>query len=336
MERLIQLIGAGVVFEALLCIYSLQALPQNKIEPWPEGVKGICYNSTADHSRQPALFFAPQTDKAVPLLVALHTWSGDYMQIESLPYAEWCIDNQWAFIHPDFRGPSNHSLATGSDYAIRDIIDAVDYASAVCEIDKRRIYLIGVSGGGYMALLMAANVPELWAGVSAWVPIADLKAWYFESLDRKKRYAVDIENSVGGVPGSSALIDSICAQRSPLTFLHHRLGVKLDINAGIHDGHEGSVPVSHAMRAFNAVALPYHRFSEQEIADIVRQQSIPPHLYDPELNDPDYGSKKVLLRRHSKHSRLTLFDGGHEIVFKAGLRWLAKQVRIEEEAEENE
>jgi pimeloyl-ACP methyl ester carboxylesterase len=258
------------------------------------------------------------------------------MQIESLPYAEWCIDNQWAFIHPDFRGPNTHPLATGSDYAIRDIIDAVDYASAVCEIDKRRIYMIGVSGGGYMALLMAANVPDLWAGVSAWVPIADLKAWYFESLDRKNRYAVDIENSVGGVPGSSALIDSMCAQRSPLTFLHPRLGVKLDINAGIHDGHEGSVPVSHAMRAFNAVALPCHRFLEQEIADIVRQESIPPHLYDSELNDPDYGNKKVFLRRHSNHSRLTLFDGGHEIVFKAGLRWLAKQVRTEEEAEENE
>jgi len=303
---------------------------------WPSQVKKVEIQSTADRSVQPALFYAPVAKSPVPLLVALHTWSGDYMQRESIPYAEWCIKHHWAFMHPDFRGPNSHPMATGSDYAIRDVIDAVDYAVAACKIDRRRIYLIGVSGGGYMALLMAANVPHLWAGVSSWVPIADLKAWYFESLDRKNRYAADIENSVGGVPESSALIDSNCAQRSPLTFLNDQLQVELDINAGIHDGHEGSVPVSHAMHAFNAVALPHHGFSEEEIDSIMSTQTIPSHLQKLAFHDPDYGEKRVLLRRYSNHTRLTLFEGGHEIVFKAGLRWLAKQIRIEEEAEENE
>ncbi|MBD3385420.1 prolyl oligopeptidase family serine peptidase [candidate division KSB1 bacterium] len=335
-HRVTERSGISMLFAALFCIYIQHVSPQAHCEQWPEEVIRIHYNSSIDHSRQPALFFAPQTDIAVPLLVALHTWSGDYMQPESIPYAEWCIKHQWAFIHPDFRGPNTHPIATGSEYAIQDIIDAVKYASSICEIDKQRIYLIGVSGGGHMALLMAAKVPDLWAGVSAWVPVVDLKVWYFESLERKPKYAADIENSVGGVPGSSALIDSSCAQRSPLTFLNHRLGVKLDINAGIHDGHEGSVPVSHAMRAFNAVALPGHRFSDREIDAIVRQESIPSHLYDPELNDSEYGDKKVLLRRHSNHSRITLFEGGHEIVFKAGLRWLAKQGQKGEESEENE
>ena len=60
---------------------------------WPTQVSQIKYISSADSTFQPALFYRPQMKKAVPLLVALHTWSGDYTQKMSIPYAQWCIEN---------------------------------------------------------------------------------------------------------------------------------------------------------------------------------------------------------------------------------------------------
>ena len=40
---------------------------------------------------------------AKPLLVALHTWSYDFDQDMSIPYAEWCVAHDWILIAPSFR-----------------------------------------------------------------------------------------------------------------------------------------------------------------------------------------------------------------------------------------
>ena len=82
---------------------------------WPAKVKEITYFSAADSTHQPALFYAPGTNQDAPLLVALHTWSGDYRQKDSIPYANWCIKYGWVIIHPNFRGPNKRPEATGSE-----------------------------------------------------------------------------------------------------------------------------------------------------------------------------------------------------------------------------
>ncbi len=41
-------------------------------------IEDIEYLSSADNTLQHALFFDPEPREAVPLIVALHTWSGDY------------------------------------------------------------------------------------------------------------------------------------------------------------------------------------------------------------------------------------------------------------------
>jgi hypothetical protein len=43
--------------------------------------------------------------------------------------------------------------------------------------------------------------------------------------------------------------------------------------------------------------------------------------------DPLYASRPVLLRRTSDGARLSVFDGGHEILIEAGLTWLEAQRR---------
>ncbi len=118
------------------------------------------------------MFYAPGSETAVPLIVALHTWSGDYKQGYHGAIEKWCIANGWAYIHPNFRGPNNRPEATGSELVVKDIVSAVEYVKGVTKIDESAIYLVGASGGGYTSLLMAGRHPEIWAGVSADSPPA--------------------------------------------------------------------------------------------------------------------------------------------------------------------
>ena len=98
----------------------------------------------------------------------------------------------WAFINPDFRGPNRTPMACGSDAAVADIADAVGYAKRMANIDERRIYLLGGSGGGYMALVMAHRQPKgTGSAISSWVPITDLAAWYQRSVYHNLRYVQD-------------------------------------------------------------------------------------------------------------------------------------------------
>ena len=304
---------------------SLNAAPKG----WPDAVFEIKYPSKADNSKQPALYYKPLESASLrPLLVGLHTWSGDYKQGSSAVYANWCIEKKWNFIHPNFRGPNRRPEATGSELAVQDILSAVDYAKKNGAVDERRIYLVGASGGGYAALLMAGRAPELWAGVSAWVPISDLAKWHAETTKRKLKYAREIELSIGGkpLPGTKAAAEA--KKRSAITCLARAKGMALDINAGINDGHNGSVPINHSLEAFNVLAVEKDRIGAEEISEFVKTAKVPAALKGQELVDATYGKKVVLFRRKSGTARVTIFQGGHELISEAALQWLAKQKRM--------
>jgi len=279
-------------------------------------LKEISFTSSADQSEQPAMFYAPETDVAVPLVVALHTWSGNYKQGSHTAIEKMCVKNGWAYIHPDFRGPNKRPEATGSDLVVKDIVSAVEYAKETMRIDRSSIYLVGTSGGGYTALLMAGRHPEIWAGVSVWVPISDLKAWHAQG-----RYVGDLVKSCGGAPGDSDAVDKEYTLRSPLTYLKHAKGVTLHINAGINDGHTGSVPISHSLLAFNEVADPKDQLSEADIRFFVEHADVPPDL-KADISDPSYGSREPLFRRKSGNTTVTIFKGGHELVAPAAVAWI--------------
>jgi len=293
---------------------------------WPPEVVTATFRSPADGSEQKTLLYMPPGDAPVPLLVAFHTWSNDYAQNES-PYAEWCIARGWAMLHPDLRGPSNRPGAAGSDLAIADLRAAIELARKSRAIDERRIYAVGVSGGGMMTLLAVARMPEVWAAGSAWVPVTDLVAWHAESRGRNNNYVADLERICGGPPGGSTDIDGQYAVRSAVVVLaKEKLDIPLDINTGIHDGHTGSVPVSHGLRAFNAVASPPDRIAETTIADMVTSRAVPAALRF-SGTDRLYAARPVLMRHVSGHARITVFDGGHEILHEAALTWLESQAK---------
>lgn len=286
-----------------------------------EEAKEISFASSADKSEQPAMFYAPSSKEAVPLVVALHTWSGNYKQKYHKAVETWCVKNGWAYIHPDFRGPNTRPEATGSQLVVADIVSAVEYAKKTTKIDSSAIYLVGTSGGGYTALVMAGHHPEIWAGVSAWVPISDLKAWYHECEKAGRKYFRHIAASCGGAPGDSAAVDAEYAKRSPLTYLKKAKGITLHINAGIYDGHKGSVPISHSLLAFNEVAARKDQIAEEDIRFFVEKAKVPPNL-KADISDPAYGKKKPLFRRESGNATVTIFDGGHELVAPAPIAWI--------------
>jgi acetyl esterase/lipase len=289
--------------------------------------------SSHDGKTQQALWYAPENSgkKPVPLLVLLHTWSGNYQQKnwKELCLAE-CEKRGWALIHPDFRGPNRRPEACASEAAVQDVLDAVKWIRKQAKVDAKRIYLAGTSGGGHMSLVMAGRAPKLWAGVSAWVPISDLAAWQRECTAAGRHYAKEVAKVCGGEPGASAMVDAQYRHRSPLTWLPQAEGVNLDINAGIHDGYTGSVPVSHSLHAFNTLAKinghPGEQLSPEQIAFFRMKRKVPAKLIFHGEEEPDR-IRKILFRRKAGAARVTIFDGGHEGDMKTAVEWLANQSR---------
>lgn len=292
---------------------------------WPAPVKKVLI-PCSDGASQPAMWYCPPGDEPRPLLVGLHTWSSSYAKTSGDElYADWCISQGWAFIHPDFRGPNNTPQAMGSDRAMQDIVEAVAWAQKRTKVDASRIYLIGVSGGGYMSLMMAGRHPELWAGVSAWCGISDIAQWHKDHVKNgvPDKYGRDIEKVLGGSPDTDPGIRKEALARSPVTWLANAK-MPLDINSGFYDGRKGSVPFLHGLRAFNAVAAPADKLDEAQMEQYYATQKLPAG-WAQAAPDPVYGKWLPLFRKTSGNVRVTIFDGRHEIVQQAALNWLARQ-----------
>ena len=293
--------------------------------------------SSMDGTEQKVRVYAPASasrsgsGKPAPLLVYLHSWSASCERSEGMDGTlAWCQKHGWVFVAPDFRGPNRRPQACASDLAVQDVLDAVAYARDHARVDDRRIYVIGGSGGGHMALVMAHRAPTLWAAVSSWVPITDLAAWHRFCKAKDYRYYKMIEACCGGPPGEPKT-EGEYRHRSPVFWLSRAKSLPIDINAGIHDGHGGaSVPIDHTLNAFNVLARANGHadkvLADGDIRDMTANARVPEHLAQERQDEP--GRKyKTLFHRVAGPVRVTIFDGGHRMDEQAGLRWLASQVR---------
>lgn len=318
------------VFAWAVCASALAAKvdPQLKAEMEPL-LKSFV--STSDKTEQPLYFWAPENakERAVPLLVGLHTWSGDITRLKHYagPLHE-AKRRGWAFVGSNFRGPNWTPLGCGSDAAVQDIVDAVAYAQRQVKIDPKRIYIAGASGGGHMALLMAGRHPEIFAAAAALCPPAELARWHREmtTLPRlaKYPYGNHLVKACGGTPAEKM---SEYLHRSATTHLKNAraAGVATYIETGIHDGWIGSVPDGHAIRAFNELADEPDRLSEETIAFIEQNQKVPEALAFAGRN-PFYSEKnRVHFRRTSANAVLTIFEGGHGGNWASAYDFLSRQ-----------
>lgn len=207
----------------------------------------ILVKSTIDTSVQPSLFYKAETGEKRPLLVGLHSWSYDrFNQIDNmLPYAD-----KYGFnlLLPDFRGSNletnpNCTKACGSIYAKQDIKDAIDYVVANENVDEENIFLLGFSGGGHMALMMAGFCPEYFKAIGADVPITDLEKWK-EQNDQYSRHII----ACCGDDSEEML------KRSPISYVDTIAKANLKI---FHGKFDPVVPVSHSLELYDKLMKKY-------------------------------------------------------------------------------
>ncbi|MDF9798261.1 pimeloyl-ACP methyl ester carboxylesterase [Catalinimonas alkaloidigena] len=290
---------------------------------WPDAFSTVEIPSTTDSTIQKARFYASQQQSPQPLIVSLHTWSGNYNQED--PLAKEILLRDWNYIHPDFRGPNTTPQACGSELVISDIEDAIRFAIEHTNVDRSEVHVIGVSGGGYATLLsfMKLNYPV--KSFHAWASIADLEDWYWESKGRNLKYAKHLEQ----VTTNRHQFDPAEARRrSPMHMDYDaelRTNAQLRIYTGIHDGYTGSVPVTHSINIYNKLldemygetVYPDQSVSYQTIETLLTKRLMP--VPDTSLA---LGSRKVHLLKETPRLSLMIFEGGHEMITPQALSLL--------------
>ncbi len=308
------------------------SLPGAGLEPWRKrlrSVKTVAITASSDRAILPGLWYAPDNKKQRPLLIVLHCWNSDYTQTANMPYAQWALSHDWIFMQPTYRGMRMNGNASHEAYWVRDVLDAVDYARENAAVDPERIYLVGRGGAGMTALALAGKRPDLWAAVVAWAPVYSLTAWYPHTIAFGDRfYRERIRLFCGGNPLRDSAAARACYECSPEKYLPFaRDQVQIFLGHGIHDA---TVPVTHSIRAFNALASGQRTIADHLIDRLERNTTLPADLTG-SFYDSAYTAAGAKLRycNASRNTVLHLYEGGHDCIYRAGLQWLSRQSRMQ-------
>ena len=289
---------------------------------WDKTFEIIEVKSSLDNKIQKAYFYKTTSNSPKPLIVSLHTWSGNYSQKDEL--SKICKQKDLNYIHPNFRGENWTKDACCSKVAIRDVDDAITFAIKNSNVDTTKIYIIGVSGGGYATLSMFMKSKHNINKFSAWASISDLIAWYNESTIRKSNYA---KNVLACTESKDELNIANAKQKSPIywnTPTEKLKNSKLFIYAGIYDGIQGSVPITHSINFYNKLLVAL------SVSDTLKYVSVYERLNLLELRKPlgDFGSignRKIFLKKEFENLRLILFEGNHEMLTEFALDELLEE-----------
>ena len=105
--------------------------------------------------------------RPVPLLVALHRYlaSGNDMAYMS-GFNEIADRERFIVVYPN--GPGGKWDTFGGDYRddMEVVLAVIEDVAADCPIDPGRVYLTGVSNGGFMAYVLACAAPETFAAAA--------------------------------------------------------------------------------------------------------------------------------------------------------------------------
>jgi len=306
---------------------SAQTDRQSAMEKSTEFVWDSCFHqveikSPVDGKIQKAFFYAAKHEEPRPLVVSLHTWSGNYSSSDTLSIL--CKQHEINYIHPDFRGANIMPDACCSRLALSDMDASIDYAIAHANVDKSKIYVIGVSGGGYATLSMIMKSKHQICKFSAWVPISDLIAWYQESKTIRPKYAENIQACVGLRRGM--LNKKEACKRSPMywkTPVEKMKKSQLQIYVGVNDGIQGSVPITHSINFYNKVLDDLKEpDSNNYVSEDEKRKLL--EFRKPLFNCGVIGNRAVCLRKKSGNVQLTIFMGGHEMLSEYAFNDLLK------------
>lgn len=296
---------------------------------WDPAFQKVEIPSTKDGEVQKAFMYKSTSKVSQPLIVSLHTWSGYYNQTD--PLAKEILARDWNYIHPDFRGANRTPSSMGSPLALGDIEDAIQYALKHTNANPEEVHIIGVSGGGFATLAAFMNIEYPVKSFSAWVPISDIEAWYWECVGRGSRYAEDILSVVSldkkTFNKETAILRSPLRQDFPI---EKRKNSRLYIYTGIHDGYKGSVPITHSLNMYNRLVGEL-KYGSSDMKEIMEKSLLDSDLISPEemlgllgkRMNPEYEKnqmlydRKVHLLRKYENIQLTVFEGRHEQISQA-------------------
>lgn len=289
---------------------------------WSKDFEIVEIKSSKDNSLQKSYFYKSKSNEPKPLIVSLHTWSGYYNQNDDL--AEICKQKDLNYIHPDFRGANLTIDACCSELVLTDIDDAISYAIKNSNVDPTKIYVIGVSGGGYATLSTFMKSKHNIKKFSAWASITDLIAWYNESKIRNNNYAENILDCTGSENGlniETAKLKSPIYWNTPTEKLENS---KLTIYAGTYDGIQGSVPITHSMNFYNKV------LTDMKVSDSLSYVSTTDKLNLLEKREPlgEFGNiaeRKIYLKKDFENISLIIFKGNHEMLTEFALNELLEE-----------
>lgn len=289
-----------------------------KDKHWGNEFVHVQIPSSTDGALQNAWFYRSSKATGQPLIISLHSWSGDYNQED--PLTKEILQKDWNYIHPDFRGTNNKPDACGSPLVISDLLDAIHFAIKNAKVDTTNVHIIGVSGGGYLTLLAYMQLDYPVKSFNAWAPISDLQSWYWESRGRHNKYANDLENVAkkGGVINWDEL-----KSRSPM-FLKVpqalRKNAVINIYEGVHDGYTGSVPISHSILFYNKIARALYPTNKNAVVPDSIWMSILIKQCNPDADSSlRIGDRMIHLQKKLPKASLTLFEGGHEMIVPRAL-----------------
>lgn len=278
---------------------------------WTNGFFIANIKSSIDSNIQKTYYYKSKSKNPKPLVVSLHTWGGDYSQEDKLALI--CKQNDLNYIHPNFRGTNNTKNSCCSEQVLSDIDDAISFAISNFNVDISKIYVIGASGGGYATISTFMKSKHKVKKYSAWVPITDLIAWHNEGKIRKSPFVNDILNCTSS---THELNIKNAKQKSPIywdTPIEKLNDEEVSIYAGIFDGIQGSVPITHSINIYNKI------LKDLSVQDSVNYVTASEKLKLLEFRKPlgDFGyidGRKVYLKKEFKNLSLVLFEGGHEIL----------------------
>ncbi|WFP51663.1 hypothetical protein PL263_06465 [Methylomonas sp. EFPC3] len=274
---------------------------------WPDGFDIRDIPSSVDGKLQKAYFYSAPTSSKRPLLISLHYWAGNYATPDAL--AVLAKLNDWNYIHPDFRGPAVATENCLSDQVIADLEDAVSFALTNANVDLQNIYVVGFSGGAYTALGWYSRTRHPVKAWLAWAPITDLAEW---QLQTKHSGSADLSDYVLACTGSGAAIDAGAARaRSPLYWpLPTSPRGRVELYAGIKDGHKGTVPIAHSLAYFNRLVDLYAK-PEAAVESSLAMRLL---TQGEAAGSTRIGDRVVFLQRDVGFASLTVYDGGHELL----------------------
>lgn len=288
---------------------------------WKDPFRKISIPSSLDDENQSAYYYAPDNSQKRPLIVSLHTWAGTYKQPDPVISKE-CVNNDWYYIHPDFRGVNNTPQAVGSDLSMTDLNDAIQYVIDNGNVDLDNIFIVGGSGGAYTALCFytASNYPI--NTLITWSPITDLIAWHDQSMIRKSRYAQDILNAT---QSTSKLKVEEAKKRSPLYRDIPENNSNVYIFTGYHDGYgDLPVPVTHSIDFYNKYANHHGAEPSDLVPDAVATKLTAREILP--TNELIEG-KNIIYTKQFKNAYLAIFDGGHDHLANHSVRLIKENIK---------